>query len=792
MRNLNLCVAALSLLLPPIVCTSAWPREWTDATGKYTVEAEFAGVEDGKVLLRKLDGSTVSVPLEMLGKTDQQYVLSLTTDRPDQQTSPTPVDEEMKSLTVGDLVEQESREDERRRSSADIDELVQEAQRRFKQLGLPGTLAAEAEDAPDGNGDVVLIGADGPRRFQNPASDSEPSWSPDGTKILFVSYRNPPWPDLYVIDITTEEVTRLTSDSAEETSPQWSPDGGLILFQRDFFTYVMGADASDPGPLEFPGVQPQSLDWHPHGGRIALAAVREEDVAGLPPLDPKRLWSKIHVFDADDDSVTQLTEGAGIDDVPKYSPNGNEIAFLSNRHNPRDNLGALSLYVMGADGGNVKRLTKLEFCGGFSWSPDGHWIALSAGRGVDCSLYLVATDGSQQVRLTSPGLHFALPSWGTRQSSEERDATRPGGPIVLTNSAMLDTARQRIRDRSEPFFSAWEKMQADSEKYLAESPAPYEGTSHGEYFGAGIKQSVGARTLALVFLLSGDEPSLEAAKAAILAWARADGQYPFSFEEPNAAFGGVAGRVVGGFADTFALVHDEFTPGEREEVVQWLTRLGASIRASLELLVDEPGGKTFSRALTDNVVGLVAIGYATGDDRLVEYALGDPANRRNLKVLIDGALVSGVDELYRSDPTRTRNAPAPHAGEIFDRYGTKYKVGLRNCLEHLYYLVLAAQMARNNAYETDFFAYDGEGGESLEDALIFYSDFHRTGETSARTGYYAADKGVETRYFSAFELGRLAYPENQTLQRLLQECDRVTFDPQTFGWSAALTHGLDD
>jgi hypothetical protein len=49
-------------------------RTWNDATGAFSVEAQFAGVKDGKVLLKKADGKTVSVPLDQLSKEDQDFV----------------------------------------------------------------------------------------------------------------------------------------------------------------------------------------------------------------------------------------------------------------------------------------------------------------------------------------------------------------------------------------------------------------------------------------------------------------------------------------------------------------------------------------------------------------------------------------------------------------------------------------------------------------------------------------------------------------------------------------------
>ena len=48
-------------------------RTWTDSTGKYTVEAEFAGMEAGKVSLRKADGAVAVVPVKRLGEADREY-----------------------------------------------------------------------------------------------------------------------------------------------------------------------------------------------------------------------------------------------------------------------------------------------------------------------------------------------------------------------------------------------------------------------------------------------------------------------------------------------------------------------------------------------------------------------------------------------------------------------------------------------------------------------------------------------------------------------------------------------
>ena len=65
----------IAAVLVVVFCTSpASARKWTDSTGKYTVEAEFLEVQDGKVRLRKENGSVISIPMDRLTWEDQEWV----------------------------------------------------------------------------------------------------------------------------------------------------------------------------------------------------------------------------------------------------------------------------------------------------------------------------------------------------------------------------------------------------------------------------------------------------------------------------------------------------------------------------------------------------------------------------------------------------------------------------------------------------------------------------------------------------------------------------------------------
>lgn len=64
-----------------VFTTVAFARQWTDSTGKYTVEAEFLDFKDGKVRMKKDDGKTISMALERLSNADQEFVKSQVSTR---------------------------------------------------------------------------------------------------------------------------------------------------------------------------------------------------------------------------------------------------------------------------------------------------------------------------------------------------------------------------------------------------------------------------------------------------------------------------------------------------------------------------------------------------------------------------------------------------------------------------------------------------------------------------------------------------------------------------------------
>ena len=123
------------------------------------------------------------------------------------------------------------------------------------------------------------------RLTTNTASDYKPTFSPDGRKIAFVSYRDGNG-EIYVMDTTDSDhdgngdhLTRLTNDAAGDVQPAWSPDGSTIAFTSnrggaDYEVYVMNADGTGQKRLTKNAAFDGSPAWSPDGTKIAFMSTR--------------------------------------------------------------------------------------------------------------------------------------------------------------------------------------------------------------------------------------------------------------------------------------------------------------------------------------------------------------------------------------------------------------------------------------------------------------------------------------------------------------------------------------
>ena len=178
--------------------------------------------------------------------------------------------------------------------------------------------------------------------------------------------------------------------------------------------YVMNADGGNLRNLTNNPKSDYAPSWSPDGKQIAFVSNRDGHVHA------KRGWStsEIYVMDADGGNPQNLTNSPFHDSRPSWSPDGTRIAFQSNRD--WDNPHNIEIYVMDANGGDPQNLTNNpNYDRDPSWSPDGKRIVFSTVRdghfkgasGLTSEIYVMDTDGGNQQRLTENRKNDRDPSW---------------------------------------------------------------------------------------------------------------------------------------------------------------------------------------------------------------------------------------------------------------------------------------------------------------------------------------------------------------------------------------------
>ena len=267
----------------------------------------------------------------------------------------------------------------------------------------------------DGNKEIYVMDASGGNLrnlTNNPATDGWAAWSPNGVHIAFTSDRDGNY-GIYVMDAKGRGVRNLTRNPADDSSPDWSPDGKRIAFESvrddELNIFVMDSDGNNlqqltssdvvhEGPFGDripPPTDNRMPKWSPLGDRIAFVSFRD--------------WNyEIYVMDTDGGNPQRLTDNIiAYESSPSWSPSGRHIAFSSNRdsENPADldDKNGFHIYVMDADGSNSRRLTDASGWDGVPfWSPDGESIAFTSNRMKEAQfdIYVMDIDGGNLRRLT--------------------------------------------------------------------------------------------------------------------------------------------------------------------------------------------------------------------------------------------------------------------------------------------------------------------------------------------------------------------------------------------------------
>jgi dipeptidyl aminopeptidase/acylaminoacyl peptidase len=263
---------------------------------------------------------------------------------------------------------------------------------------------------------------------------SDPQVSPDGGRISFVHTKIDYEKDGYVKHIwiwdkETGKARQFTHGMGSDSNPRWSPDGRKLLFlsskrvpdKKDPQLWVIssgGGEARLIAELEDAGVTKPV--WSPDSKRVLfLARVWDEEKTDSDVKIVKRInfrlngvglfpGKRIHLFTVNPGrKPKQLTKGKFDVDVAVWSPDGKQVAFVTNPVEGADLSYIRDVYRMPSRGGDWEKVTSGgHLISDLSWSPDGGEIAflghdLHAMTATNTDIWVTPAEGGEPLNLTA-------------------------------------------------------------------------------------------------------------------------------------------------------------------------------------------------------------------------------------------------------------------------------------------------------------------------------------------------------------------------------------------------------
>ena len=322
---------------------------------------------------------------------------------------------------------------------------------------------------------IWLVRADGSAQAKRLTAgkkrDVSPRWSPDGSRLAFVSNRDDR-PQLWSIDPTGGEPERMAETKTAVGGFSWSPDGKQIVFlapraptaeeerkqkARDDAivvdtnfafprVHVLDVAAKKVRELPLGDVSASDADWSPDSRQLAVT------VSPTPKADDGSR-SDIWIVGVDSGAAAprKLAAGPGPDGSPSWSPDGSQIAFLTRAE--AGAVGAQRLAIIPATGGSARVIVEPRTWapGAARWSADGRTLYFTAGTGTTSTLFSVPVAGGEPRALAGGDVVLSgatLTPNGLSIVVVRSDLSAPGDVFVGSVAAKGTAALRRITDHN--------------------------------------------------------------------------------------------------------------------------------------------------------------------------------------------------------------------------------------------------------------------------------------------------------------------------------------------------------
>jgi Tol biopolymer transport system component len=224
--------------------------------------------------------------------------------------------------------------------------------------------------------------------------------------IAFMKVDTDGFEQTWVANKDLSNQVKLTNESADSGWAVWKPGGAKLAFESnradpdptdsDFINdiFTMNPDGTGIVKLTHSEDVSDAAEWSPDGSQIAFGSDRRNSA-----------WRReIYVMDADGTNVRRvstLPEKAEFDTAPRFSPDGRRLVFT--RYINEDIPIRAALFTVGVDGGGLKQLTPWgNGAGDADWSPDGTKIVFEASPEATSygEIFTIDADGQQLTNLT--------------------------------------------------------------------------------------------------------------------------------------------------------------------------------------------------------------------------------------------------------------------------------------------------------------------------------------------------------------------------------------------------------